>query len=131
MENDNLGDDALHRQEDGGRPQPADSRLPNSAGNGDDAELGMEALLAENDYAFRSVRRGETVEGTVVRVDPDEILVDIGLKSEGVIPQREFLSETLEEDPLHVGDRTLVYVIQPEGSEGHAVLSLRRAHLER
>lgn len=131
MENDKLDDAALHSEEEGGRPASADSRLSENAGNGDDAEFGMEALLAENDYAFRSVRRGETVEGTVVRVDPDEILVDIGLKSEGVIPQREFLSETLEEEPLHVGDRTLVYVIQPEGSEGHAVLSLRRAHLER
>jgi small subunit ribosomal protein S1 len=131
MEHDTMGDDAFHHEEEGVRAQSADSGLPDPSGSTDADELGMEALLAENDYAFRSVRRGETVEGTVVRVDPDEILVDIGLKSEGVIPQREFLSETLEEEPLHVGDRTLVYVIQPEGSEGHAVLSLRRARLER
>jgi small subunit ribosomal protein S1 len=131
MEHDNLGDDAIHPREDGGRPQPADPRLPQDAAAGDEAELGMEELLAENDYSFKSVRRGETIEGTVVRVDPDEILVDIGLKSEGVIPQREFLSDTLDEEPPQVGDKTLVYVIQPESSEGHAVLSLRRAHLER
>jgi small subunit ribosomal protein S1 len=130
MEHDTMGDDAFHEEE-GGRPQSADSRLSEDAGDYAGDEGGMEALLAENDYAFRSVRRGETVEGTVVRVDPDEILVDIGLKSEGVIPQREFLSETMGEPTLHVGDRTLVYVMQPEGAEGHAVLSLRRAHLER
>ncbi len=131
MEHDNLGDAAIHPREDGGRPQPADPRLPQDAAAGDEAEIGMEELLAENDYSFKSVRRGETIEGTVVRVDPDEILVDIGLKSEGVIPQREFLSDTLDEEPPRVGDKTLVYVIQPESSEGHAVLSLRRAHLER
>jgi small subunit ribosomal protein S1 len=129
MEHDTMGDDAFHEEE-GARPQPVDSRLPDDADPFGD-EGGMEALLAESDYAFRSVRRGDTVEGTVVRVDPDEILVDIGLKSEGVIPQREFLSDTFGESSLQVGDRTLVYVMQPEGAEGHAVLSLRRAHLER
>jgi small subunit ribosomal protein S1 len=131
MEHDMLGDDQIRPREDRGRPQSADPRLPQTAEAGDEPDVGMEELLAENDYSFRSVRRGETIEGTVVRVDPDEILVDIGLKSEGVIPQREFLSDTLDEEPLHVGDVTLVYVIQPESSEGHAVLSLRRAHLER
>lgn len=130
MDNDTR-DEAFHSREEGARPLSADDRRAPQAASSEDAEPGMEQLLAESDFAFRSVRRGETVEGTVVRVDPDEILVDIGLKSEGVIPQREFLSDTLDEEPLSVGDRTLVYVMQPEGSEGHAVLSLRRAHLER
>jgi small subunit ribosomal protein S1 len=96
-----------------------------------EADLGMEALLRDAEYTFRRVRRGETIEGTVVRVDPDEILVDIGLKSEGVIPARELWSEDEEFGELQPGDRTLVYVLQPEGQEGHAVLSLKRARMER
>lgn len=105
-------------------PQPA------QAAEGLPAE-DMEALLRESDYAFRQLRRGETVEGTVVRVDPDEVLVDIGLKSEGVIPAREIGSDGDQAPPLEIGDRVLVYVLQPEGQEGHAILSLRRARMER
>ena len=91
----------------------------------------MESLLRDSDYAFRRLQRGETVEGTIVRVDPDEVLVDIGLKSEGVIPSRELFADTEEEQPLNVGDRVLVYVMQPESHDGHAILSLRRARMER
>lgn len=107
-------------------PSPQEEARPQA-----EAESEMEALLRDSDYAFRSVRRGETVEGTVVRVDPDEVLVDIGLKSEGVIPSRELYSEPESTEDLKIGDRTLVYVLQPESAEGHAVLSLRRARAER
>lgn len=96
-----------------------------------EAEPGMEALLRDNEYAFRRLHRGETVEGTVVKVDPDEVLVDVGLKSEGVIPSRELYGEGEQPPALQVGDRTLVVVVQPEGQEGHAILSLRRARVER
>ena len=65
----------------------------------------MEDLLRDSDYAFRSLRRGETVEGTVVRVDQDEVMVDVGLKSEGVIPARELYAEGDDAPALHVGDR--------------------------
>jgi small subunit ribosomal protein S1 len=77
------------------------------------------------------------VEGTVVRIDPDEILVDFGGKSEGVVSNRELMGrrgprESDESRPeLTVGDEVLVYVLQPESPEGHAILSLRRAGLER
>jgi small subunit ribosomal protein S1 len=91
----------------------------------------MEDLLRESDYAFRRLHRGETIEGTVVRVDQDEVLVDVGLKSEGLIPARELAGEGEPMPDLHVGDRILVVVVQPEGQEGHAILSLRRARIER
>lgn len=128
MNNDELGEAASHQAEGGMPTQPAESQLPSESA---DAEDGMEALLRDNDYAFRSLRRGETVEGTVVRIDPDEMLIDVGMKSEGVIPSREFFSDGDEGPTLHVGDRTLVYVMQPEGQDGHAILSLRRARMER
>jgi small subunit ribosomal protein S1 len=97
----------------------------------------MAQLLDDPSNEVKSLKHGDVVEGTVVRIDPDEILVDFGGKSEGVVSNRELMSrrgprdgeETRQE--LKVGDEVLVYVLQPESPEGHAVLSLRRAGLER
>lgn len=92
----------------------------------------MEELLAETDGEIKSFKHGDVVEGTVVRIDKDEILVDIGAKSEGVVSNRELFGRNTESQPaLNVGDTVLVYVLQPESPEGHVVLSLRRAGLER
>jgi small subunit ribosomal protein S1 len=92
----------------------------------------MEELLAEQESDIRSFKHGDVVEGNVVRIDKDEILVDIGAKSEGVVSNRELYGRNAETQPtLAIGDTVLVYVLQPESPEGHAVLSLRRAGLER
>jgi small subunit ribosomal protein S1 len=92
----------------------------------------MEELLAEQDSDIKSFKHGDVVEGNVVRIDKDEILVDIGAKSEGVVSNRELFGRHGEgQAPLNIGDTVLVYVLQPESPEGHAVLSLRRAGLER
>ena len=92
----------------------------------------MEELLAEQDSDIKSFKHGDVVEGQVVRIDKDEILVDIGAKSEGVVSNRELYGRHAESQPqLAIGDTVLVYVLQPESQEGHAVLSLRRAGLER
>ena len=93
----------------------------------------MEELLAEQESDIKSFKHGDVVEGTVVRIDKDEILVDIGAKSEGVVSNRELFGRHGGENqaPLNIGDTVLVYVLQPESPEGHAVLSLRRAGLER
>ena len=92
----------------------------------------MEELLAEQDSDIKSFKHGDVVEGTVVRIDKDEILVDIGAKSEGVVSNRELYGRNAESQPaLAIGDTVLVYVLQPESPEGHVVLSLRRAGLER
>jgi small subunit ribosomal protein S1 len=101
------------------------------------AELGpepttMEELLGEQTENIKSFKHGDVVEGTVVRIDKDEILVDIGAKSEGVVSNRELYGRHAEGQPqLSIGDTVLVYVLQPESNEGHVVLSLRRAGLER
>lgn len=128
MDDQYMGSGASHSEE--GAPPP-ERPLPREGMGRSDQDAGMEALLRDNDYAFRSLRRGETVEGTVVRVDQDEVLVDVGMKSEGVIPSRELAGDGEEAPELAVGDPVLVYVLQPEGSEGHAILSLRRARVER
>lgn len=91
----------------------------------------MEALMAAS-TAVTSVKRGDVVEGVIVRIDQDEILVDIGLKSEGVLSTKELPASGYGSfSELHLNDKVLVYVIQPETSEGHAVLSLKRANTER
>ncbi len=91
----------------------------------------MEALMALSTTPI-NIKRGDVVEGVIVRIDQDEILVDIGLKSEGVLSTRELPASGYGSfNELHLNDKVLVYVIQPETSEGHAVLSLKRANTER
>lgn len=91
----------------------------------------MERLLAESTTPI-NIKRGEVVEGVIVRIDQDEILVDIGLKSEGVLPTKELPSSGYGSfSELELNQKILVYIIQPETSEGHAVLSLKRANTER
>ncbi len=76
---------------------------------------------------------GQLVNGTVVRVDRDEVLVDIGYKSEGVIPSRE-LSIRNDIDPseiVSIGDELEALVLQKEDKEGRLLLSKKRAQYER
>ena len=92
----------------------------------------MEELLAEQPGDIPSLKHGDVVEGKIVRIDKDEMLVDVGAKSEGVVSNRELYGRNAESQPeLAVGDTILVYVLQPESTDGHAVLSVRRAGLER
>jgi len=91
----------------------------------------MEALLAASTTPI-SIKRGDVVDGVIVRIDQDEILVDIGLKSEGVLSTKELpATGDWSFSELHLNDKVLVYVIQPETQEGHALLSLKRANAER
>src|SRR5579884_2871967 len=76
---------------------------------------------------------GDIVEGTVVKIDKDEVLLDIGFKSEGVIPARE-LSIRHDVDPsevVHLGEEIEALVLQKEDKEGRLVLSKKRAQYER
>ncbi len=93
---------------------------------------GMQGLMESGVQSIRSIQRGDVVEGVVMRVDRDEILVDIGTKSEGVIANREMQSMgTQGTSRLKVGDQVLVYVLRPENEEGQVVLSLDRARGEK
>jgi small subunit ribosomal protein S1 len=79
------------------------------------------------------VEDGQLVEGTVVKIDKDEVLLDIGYKSEGVIPSRE-LSIRNDVDPHEVvklGEHVEALVLQKEDKEGRLVLSKKRAQYER
>src|SRR5579884_4156238 len=76
---------------------------------------------------------GDIVSGTVVKVDKDEVLLDIGFKSEGVIPARE-LSIRHDIDPgevVSLGEKIEALVLQKEDKEGRLILSKKRAQYER
>ena len=69
----------------------------------------MEELLAFAGAPIKNLKSGDVLDGTVVRVDSDEVLVDIGGKSEGVVSSRELHGRNGEEGPaLNVGDTVLV-----------------------
>ncbi len=90
------------------------------------------AALLESSTTPITIKRGDVVDGVIVRIDQDEILVDIGLKSEGVLSPKELpATGDWSFDALRLNDKVLVYVIQPETPDGHALLSLKRANTER
>ncbi|MFB4307644.1 30S ribosomal protein S1 [Actinomadura sp. GTD37] len=92
-----------------------------------------EAFLAAIDETIKYFNDGDIVEGTVVKVDRDEVLLDIGYKTEGVIPSRE-LSIKHDVDPnevVTVGDHVEALVLQKEDKEGRLILSKKRAQYER
>src|SRR5579859_4663154 len=92
-----------------------------------------EAFLAAIDETIKYFNDGDIVEGTVVKVDRDEVLLDIGYKTEGVIPSRE-LSIKHDVDPHEVvktGEQIEALVLQKEDKEGRLILSKKRAQYER
>ena len=92
-----------------------------------------EEILAPVDETIKYFDDGDIVEGTVVKVDRDEVLLDIGYKTEGVILARE-LSIKHDVDPdeiVSIGDEIEALVLQKEDKEGRLLLSKKRAQYER
>jgi small subunit ribosomal protein S1 len=92
-----------------------------------------EDFMAAIDKTIKYFNDGDIVEGTIVKVDRDEVLLDIGYKTEGVIPSRE-LSIKHDVDPsevVSVGDEIEALVLQKEDKEGRLILSKKRAQYER
>ena len=90
----------------------------------------MNALI---DGTLTDFDEGDLVDGTVVKIEHDEVLVDIGFKSEGVIPLRE-LSIRKDADPsdiVNLGDKIEALVLQKEDKDGRLILSKKRAEYER
>ena len=90
-------------------------------------------FLAAIDSTIKYFNDGDIVEGTIVKVDRDEVLLDIGYKTEGVIPSRE-LSIKHDVNPsevVSVGDLVEALVLQKEDKEGRLILSKKRAQYER
>jgi small subunit ribosomal protein S1 len=89
-------------------------------------------LIPDYDATFPTINEGEVVHGTVVRVDKDEVLVDIGYKSEGVIPVSELSirRSVNPSDEVSVGEEIDALVMQKEDAEGRLILSKKRARFE-
>ena len=96
-------------------------------------DLSAEDFAAAVERTVFQFKEGDIVAGTVVRVDPDEALVDIGYKSEGVIPANELsISNSANPaDVVSVGDEVEALVMQMEDDDGRLVLSKKRAQYER
>ncbi len=117
--------------DDESQTQPAEASEANltdeemflAAINGD-----MPGTEEDDSFLMKSVSKGQIVTGVIASINEAEILIDIGAKSEGVITGQEFVAlddETLA--ALSVGQEIDVYVLRPEGRDGHTILSLRRA----
>src|SRR5919109_1147579 len=89
-------------------------------------------LIPDYESTFPTINEGEVVHGTVVRVDKDEVLVDIGYKSEGVIPLSELSirRSVNPEDEVKVGEEIDALVLTKEDAEGRLILSKKRARFE-
>src|SRR5690625_2945941 len=109
---------------------PAPANVPQVAVN----DIGSEdEFLAAIDATIKYFNDGDIVEGTVVKVDHDEVLLDIGYKTEGVILSRELsIKHDINPDEVvAVGDRVEALVLQKEDKEGRLLLSKKRAQYER
>src|SRR6059058_3417020 len=111
-------------------PADEDEYIPKQVVSDDLDGMSLEDAIAGTIVNFDD---GDIVKGTVVKVDKDEVLLDIGYKSEGVIPSRE-LSIRNDVDPSEIvglGDKIEALVLQKEDKEGRLVLSKKRAQYER
>jgi small subunit ribosomal protein S1 len=93
----------------------------------------QEDLMAAIEATIKPFDEQDIVDGVVVKIDKDEVLLDIGYKSEGVIPLRE-LSIRNDVDPndvVSVGDKVEALVLQKEDADGRLILSKKRAQYER
>lgn len=96
------------------------------------AELSFEQML-ENDESKVSIRQGELVDGTVIDVKPDEIVVDIKYKSDGIITKSEYTNAPNVDltELVHVGDPITVKVIKTNDGEGQVALSYKQVAAEK
>ncbi len=105
--------------------------LAEATAEADGASL-MEQFLSDPSHDYKTLKYGDVMEGIIMHLDRDEILVDIGSKAEGIVPAKEYSSLSSEEkDKLEIGDSILVFVVQPENPEGHPVVSIDRARQEK
>ena len=113
-ENETIGEEILHDAE---KEKPT--------------EHPMDALLDAEAYELETPRRGEIRTGTIARITENDILVDIGAKSEGLISSRELEQLTEEQKAeLEVGSEISVYVIRSADRDGTLLLSISRAEEE-
>ena len=93
----------------------------------------FEQLLMEEEKSLKSIKTGDTVEGVVFDVKPDEIILNIGSKSDGILTRNEYTNEPNVDltTVVKVGDTMTVKVVKVNDGEGQVVLSYKRLAAER
>ena len=94
------------------------------------SELTFEQIL---DESFRTIQSGEVVEGTVIDVKPDEAILNIGYKSDGILTKNEYTNDSSVDltSVLHVGDTMEVKVFKVNDGEGQVLLTYKRLAADR
>jgi len=94
------------------------------------SELSFEEMLEES---FKTIRNGEVVDGTVISVKPDEIVLNIGVKSDGIITRSEYTNDSNLDLTTVVseGDQMEAMVVKVNDSEGQVILSYKRLAQEK
>ncbi len=90
----------------------------------------MAELLDQEDFELKTFRRGQVVEGSIVSMTESEVLIDIGAKSEAIARDLNRLDEE-EREGLEVGSRVLAAIVRPRTRDGHIIVSLARAQMEK
>lgn len=106
--------------------------VPETSETEDGVNLMEEAMADPYDIEIKQLHAGARVKGVIVQVKPDELLVDIGAKSEGVLPSSELIDEEAAHitEKFHVGDEINVFVVRRENKEGYPMLSKKRIDQE-
>src|SRR3990172_8472039 len=95
-------------------------------GSGDTSqEISSDEMATLYDETFKNLKEGTVVTGEIRAIEPDGVMVDIGYKSEGMIPVEEFAPEELQQ--LQVGQKIYIYLEEREDSEGNLILSKEKA----
>lgn len=119
-------------------PVPAPAAPARAAKEASDADLfesymnALDSDGTDSDVTYKKLSKGERIEATIIQVDKDRVFVDLGTKSEGIVPLGELSEENLDTAHGHfkVGDKINVVVIRPEGAEGNPIVSKKRADFE-
>jgi small subunit ribosomal protein S1 len=103
-----------------------------SVNSPDQNQMTMAELLDQEESFFRVLQPGDIVKGTVASKRSNEILVDVGAKSEGIVNAKDLDNLSSEEvAEIKIGDEIPVYVVNVEGEEDHINLSISQARIER
>ena len=94
------------------------------------SELSFEQML---DESFKTIHNGEVVEGTVIDVKPDEIILNIGYKADGIITKNEYSNDQSIDltTVVAVGDKMTVKVLKVNDGEGQVLLTYKRLAAEK
>ncbi len=87
--------------------------------------MSMAELLAKQEHHVKKLSRGDSIEGTIITINPQELILDLGAKSEGVLAKKDINGELFKK--LQVGNTLSVFVLSSENESGQVVLSMQRS----